>query len=1331
MLKKTFFAVTFIAFTLTSLSNTKTIENKPGLSVSSFNQNSIIINWQIDNFKISTYTVDANNFSYIKFTDAIYTDKIAKPEIPYKKFVLGVPDNAALNFSISNIQYENVENIVPVPVGTPIRDKSGIISAKRTADLSDYNFSPAQQIEISDQYYFRKMPMVRVKFYPVSYDYSSQTLKIIKSATINFYFNGATEYNNTSLSRSDNLYNEIVLNYNQAKNWVLQKPVTLKKLSYVPQGPWYKIEVTEDGLYKIPTSTLSNAGIDISSIDPRTLRIYNNGGLPLNVNSLSTVNNPSEPIENAIYVQGESDGSFDPGDYILFYGTELGGWNLSGSTKDFSYVEHPYDTKNYYWLTFGNGNGKRMQTIPVPGDAATANDTYFLDRKRFEKDEYNLLSSGCDWYGHRFSGTSGQTSVEFQINNLSSTPNPAKILIRFKGGSGVKHDDNTYYKYWFTTYLNQSLNANALVPIDNFIKSNAMLKSSAFTSTDYLKNGQNTLYLDYSANLESCIAYLDYFEFYYPSDFTAANNYLSFYTNTTGQVVSYNISGFSLSDVKLFDISDPLNVSIVTVNSFQDGELNFNLDLNDHNNKRLIASSLTSSQIYTVPNITGFTPTRDLYSQSIQAELLIITPPSFVSYAEEIVTLRNSGEFPITGTVVTTEDIFFHFGSGVKDPVAIRNFVRHAYNNWTVGPDYVLLFGDGHYDYRNISVKDTNFIPPFEISDNQELSSRETDNFYTAINKSNSYLYSILPELPIGRLPVESHLDARRVVDKLVAYQNNKSHDGWQTVMTFVADDTTPDGIVFQDDTDETARLPVLNKFLKKKIYLLGYNSVPGGFGRVKPEANNDLINQMNEGTLIVNWIGHGSPTQWAHENIFEMNRDLKRIKNEGKLPFLIAATCSFGKYDDPRDPSFSEALIWEENVGAIAILAASRGVTNYANVNFNQKFYNSLFYNGSASRPLGEAYMIANDDDVNYQKFHLFADPSMRLADPRQTVKISTIEPDTLKALCKTTITGSVEKDSSTWSAFTGGATIIVNDAKYEDVTHGENHYYSVLGPRIFKGEISVKQGQFGIEDSSQFIIPKSIRYVNKKTGRLTVYAWNENGEGDALGYVDTLLFYGTESLNDEEGPQIDISFHGQENFNDGDLVSNNPTLIAKISDENGINLTGEVGHNIELQIDDEQAKDITTFFSYNRDSYADGKLTYYLEDLNPGTHRLTIKAWDNLNNPTEQSIKFHTVSDEGLVLQNVINYPNPFRTDTHFTFQTTQENIDAEIIIKIYTVTGRLIKTLKGSYVEDGGFNKIYWDGLDEDGDPIANGVYPYKLIIKKNNQHKEVIEKLVVLK
>jgi len=897
-----------------------------------------------------------------------------------------------------------------------------------------------------------------------------------------------------------------------------------------------------------------------------------------------------------------------------------------------------------------------------------------------------------------------------------------------KGGSHIIYGDDRNYTYKFKI----SMNGVYLYPtFSSFFFSNGtrLLKEKRLTDLSILKNGQNTLNLQYLGDDEGCAAYIDWFEVYYPRKFAASDDQLLFYSKDYSQPVRYTVTNLSdKNDYYIADVTLPNQPVILAENlSAVNGQLTFDLPASEHT-QAIFVFSLSSSAVQSVNRLTAVQRSADLLSTSNQADYLIITHKSFVPWAREMAAMRPN----LTSKVVTMQEIYMDFNSGVPDPTALRNFIRYAYYNWqTPAPSYILLFGDGQYDYRNINLSDTMRVPTFEIYDASEINSRATDNYFVDLNYAGSYSFSsVQPDLAIGRIPIESTLDAERYVQKIKDYEHRSSNDGWQTVLTLVGDDQystdSQTEYMHQDQIEEIAKLPQLQKFIEKKIYLSMYPSQPGGFERIKPKANEDLINALNQGTLIVNFVGHGSPTQWTHEAIFVMDRDLERIVNNGKLPFLIAATCDFGKFDDPLEPSFTEALIWKEESGVIAALASSRLVFASANAAFNKTFYIYLFPGGAPSVALGEAKLLATGSSINDQKFFLFADPTMHLIDPRHSARFTSITPDTLKALSKATVEGDILINGQPASDFNGTATLLVNDASFTSVITAEGFDPITLpGPSIFKGQISVTNGHF----KGSFIIPKSIRYVNQKTGRVTLYANDETSAISALGYNNQLLITGSEAnIDDREGPQMDIYFQGQENFNSGDLLENNPVLKAEVSDESGINITGETGHTIQLQIDQQAPKNISGFFSYKKDSHTEGEITYPLESLPAGRYTLKLSAFDNLNNPSEAQVEAEISGSDELVLEQVVNYPNPFSSTTAFTFQTNRDGADVKI--KIYTLSGRLIQELDGLSVK--GYNDQFtWDGSDHDGDRIANGVYLYKIVLKDGSESVEHIDKLVIVR
>ncbi|MBN2426339.1 MAG: type IX secretion system sortase PorU, partial [Calditrichaceae bacterium] len=1254
------------------------------------------------------------------------------PVLPFREIRIGIPEKAAVNIQIIKTESEIRNDILVAPAPYPYKDRSGMSNYKYIIDETEYNKTDSLQLKVVHAFPPRRMRNImtqRLRIHPFRYNPLSQELTIITSVTIKITYPEAPKTSSRLSLRRDrfeSMYPRTLLNYDRAKNW-RSAPASIKsKQAFLPAGDWYQVEIKEDGIYKITPQTLQSAGIDITGLNINAIQMFNNGGRYLSHNVQDNWYNPPYSKEIPLFIKDQnSNNIFDGNDYLLFFGKNVNGWFYNPSTRDIEFSQHPFANANQYLLSVSGSNGLRMQEELLENLPSAPVRTYYIDRFHFEEDINNILSSGPDWYGKRFIGLSDSYSKEFSVNyNPVENVNPY-FRIKFKGGSRVEYGDNKSYRYYFTIAINNQ----ALIQGGTFTDYNIWTYTKTIISQNTLLNGSNSLKIAYWAkdNIETT-AYLDWFEVFFSTNLNAQNNYINFYTDTGSEALRYTLTGYSaVNDIFVLDVTDATVPKIIQKNLT--GNQPINLDIpQSSGEKNLIAFSLSSAAIKSSPQLKKIDTPQDLLAIDNSADFIIITHQSFVSQAYQIAQLRSP---ELTVKVVTTDDIYVNFNTGVQDPTAIRNFIRYAYYNWQpLMPAYVLLFGDGHYDYRHIQLSDSIRVPSYEIYDAVELNSRTTDNYYVDTEYTGDLTFTSLdPELAIGRIPVQTSEEAEIFINKLKNYENNPARDGWQTVFTFVGDDRyttpseTPSEVRHQNDADSLTKLTELIKFNIRKIYLSTYQTSPGGvFGRIKPTASRDLIDHFNEGSLIINYLGHGSPTQWAHEELFVMQRDLSKLKNDHKLAFVIAATCDFGKYDNPDAPCFSEKLVLKENGGAIGVLSAARLVDAIQNSRFNEDFYQNLYPNGNPSVRLGDAWREAVSTGSNDQKFHLFADPTMYLNDPRGMVKITEISSDTLRALSTVTVNAEIQSNDRPDINFNGGAYLIVNDARYDsidtniDLNNPTNRYNPVIlsGPYIFKGELSVNNGML----EGNFIVPKSIRYKNSKTGRATLYAWNEQGTQTAMGYVNDLLFIGSESSDDSEGPEIDIYFKDHENFLSGDLIKQSPMLIAEINDESGINITGEVGHTISMQIDNDAVKDISDFFSYEKDSYTDGKIEYPMDNLTAGEHTMNLQVYDNVNNPAESAINFRISTSAGLDLQNVVNYPNPFKSSTKFTFQTNSDG--ADVTIKIYTLTGRLIQELYGS--SNSGYNdSIEWNGRDRDGDKIANGVYLYKIILSDGQEKK----------
>jgi hypothetical protein len=366
----------------------------------------------------------------------------------------------------------------------------------------------------------------------------------------------------------------------------------------------------------------------------------------------------------------------------------------------------------------------------------------------------------------------------------------------------------------------------------------------------------------------------------------------------------------------------------------------------------------------------------------------------------------------------------------------------------------------------------------------------------------------------------------------------------------------------------------------------------------------------------------------------------------------------------------------------------------------------------GDVMYTIKQDYIYTNDN-----KFHLFGDPSIRVEAPQYTASVDSINGKSvesqiqLKALSKVTLKGRITKDQSiVWKDYNGKVLITVNDAaKTIEIKEGIGDFiFKQDGGILYRGECTAKNGEF----LSTFYIPKDISYENN-TGRINLYF--QNGENDGSGVNKNIIIGGSDTSNvsDNKGPVINI-YIGDRNFHDGDLVGENPKLFVDLYDESGINISGGVGHRFEAWLDNSVSSiGLIDYYKGKVDSYQEGTAEYSLTNLENGIHTLKVKAFDVFNNTSAKDVSFKVSGTSQFTLLNVLNYPNPFSKSTKFTFQQNQAS-PIDVKIKIYTVSGRLIKTIEERGISDH-FVQIGWDGRDDDGDEIANGVYIYKLTTK----------------
>ncbi len=1280
------------------------------------------------------------NKESLNFYKSIWKNKTGTPNLGVRSFPVICPVNKNNKAEVIDIKYSDFYNqdIKPVPTLKKSEDKMEVI----------YDYIRDEKIYSSSSFYpdsFLKLEqdgILRNKFFgsldisPCIYNPVSKVIRKLSYIRVRIYFGGNPVYSNKPTSKEEmSFFYNIAINSKNALNWstpafnsLSTRPILQN--SVLTSGDFYKIEVKETGIYKIDKVFFQQAGINVSGINPATIKIYGNGGQELPFDNFIAV--PTDLVENPIYIYNEVSGTFGNNDYILFFGSAPTGWNYDRIPRKYNHYINHYTNSNYYWITFSGSNGLRMQVTNSPNIQGLNPLPYFGD-KFFEKSEIsNLGSTGNLWVSQRIG-----IGESFVFNrDLPGYVQGSDINLRARYGNGSSSS---------STFLIKDDNSSFSILREVYGVTTAFSHITLFDEsyTYQLYSGKSNINLNFSLptqyNNAAAAGYYDFYEIKFNRNFNSVNNNnIMFSSPDTLSTVEYNVSSFNTPDVKIFDITNKLSVNIVNPITFISGMVRFQDNILSGFPKDYII--IGGNNFKTPSSISSKIPNQNIHGISDGADFVIISPQEFLSAANRLKAQREIPDINYLKTYVfDINQIYNEFSGGLMDPLAIRNFVKYAYNNWTIKPLYVLLLGDGSYDYKNIyNLNVKNYIPPMEktVDDMNEIMSYNSDDFLMDINESFPAPGDPSigrPDFAEGRICVNSLDQANTVIDKIISYESPQTNDIWKKKIMYCADDgwTTENNQGQEGDkhvaqSEDIAEIYTPKDYEKEKIYIVTYPTVITPQGRRKPGANVDIIKGWNEGRLVINWVGHGSTDLWAHEHIFVRSESIPQLNNKDKYPFVTIASCDLARWDDPFSVSAGEQLVYEPNKGAISVIAAVRPVYSDPNAEFNNALWNNfMFIKDTLNLPIRTGRAIFNVKNQlgvsdNTAKFCLIGDPALRVSLPEYFTRIDSInnigQNDTavIRALQKVRISGSILRpDSSFWNNYNGEITIKILDVDKQILLYdfGYPFHFVLDGGTIFKGKANIVNGRWIME----FIVPRDISY-NTGNGKLLAYFKNTNTQGS--GYTNRFILNGidTNAVKDTVGPDISV-FLGDRNFRSGDIVNQNTKIISDFHDDVGMNLTGTIGHRIEAIINDNEDTKIDLTPYYNAtNGYQYGSLEYPLSGLTDGKYNLKIKAWDTYNNFSIKSVDFIVRNNSALVVQNVYNYPNPMKDNTIFMFNHNSD-VPLNVTIRIYTVTGRLIKELVQNNIPDK-FVSINWDGKDNDGDYIANGTYLYKVIIKSTD-------------
>ncbi len=1109
-----------------------------------------------------------------------------------------------------------------------------------------------------------------------------------------------------------------------------------KQESVLNNGDWYRFSTGADGVYRIDHKTLTDLGIISQDISSNQLRLYGTGAgtLPFD----NDQERPDDLVQIPIWMEDGGDGFFGKGDYFLFYGEDQITWTKNAEGR-FVHDLNPFADSTFYFLnTTGVGaEAKRLSPVNLNGSSLYATSTY--DHVGLWEEELtNLIGSGRTWYGESF-GTQSSRDFGFSVPNIDrSVPVWVRSTwaARSIGISGVE--------------IRMSLLGQSNVSDEDEVNPVADFYGALYADNGTLSFTRNPqggdvvvkMELDKAANPQAQ-AWLDFIELNARRqlNYNGASFVLRDAKAPDGQI-TFNIR--SNEAINVWRVDDPANVRAYNV---QGGVVNgFRVNV-DH-------TAGAEYVVFGASDVTKASAVGPLENQNLHGvqgvEYVIVAHPLFKNQAERLADLHANLD-GFSTLVVTPQEIYNEFSGGAQDVTAIKEFLRKLYfeaDSFGYAPlRYVLLFGDASYDYKNRIRGNSNFVPTHQMRNSlSPTGSIASDDYFGLLDPDEGEDPGDFVDLGIGRLPARNRKEAEDMVDKIVRYADRSASFGeWRNKVAFVADDADPgDRHTFMRDFEGLGRLidERSPRFVVEKLYMDAFKQQVGSGGERYPEGSEAISDRVEKGALMTYFIGHGGELGWAHERILDVST-INRWENPNNLPLFITATCEFARFDDPQRTSGGEYTLLNPTGGGIALLTTTRAVYASPNLTLTTAFTTEAF-----DRPVGDAPRLGDlmlqtkirtldtnsSAALNSRSFALLGDPALRLAYPELNVEVSAV-PDTIKALDKVKVTGRVtDAQGNTVEDFNG----LVYPAVYDKESQLQTLNNDGVGPYdyvewknlAFKGKATVKNGEFSFE----FIVPKDIDR-RMDIGRINFYA--DNGRVDANGDFRQFSVGGLSDnpIQDDEGPQIGL-FMNDKDFVFGGITNESPDLYAELQDENGINMVGSgIGHDITAVLDKNTSNTIVLndYYESDVDSYQSGKVRYPFSELEEGKHTLDMKVWDVNNNPSDAYLEFIVANDEALALEHVLNYPNPFTTNTDFYFEHNKPGQNLDVRIEVFTVAGKLVKTIDGQFLSNGfRVGPINWNGRDEYGDVLARGVYMYRVSVRTPvGETVEKFERLVLLK
>ncbi|MBI5375019.1 MAG: PKD domain-containing protein [Candidatus Schekmanbacteria bacterium] len=948
------------------------------------------LHFKAPEFKIKSSDNSGTNYKKPVFKGCTETSIPGEPAIPFEIHTYDINEYNEASLKITSVSTDVIKDI-SIPPSDSLEIRNGktfsVPSPKKREIYSGKGLFPSSPVDYEVVTKRGKNYLI-IKFYPLQYNPSLSEAVINKSVKVEvrFFIKNRQSANKTSSSASGNAN--------------------------------LKIEIKDEGIYRITYSDILAAGIDPSAINPANMRLMNNG------------------VETAIIVNGEGDGIFDDGDEILFYAAPY---------RDI------FTEKNAYFVEFSDSPGKRIEAINYEPVSGGLDEPFYYSELRFEKNNvYEMLfpfgEEKDHWFWGRIYAPKNQSLGTITIPNPYTGASQPDTEMRFylQGRTSTEVDPDHHTQI----FVNDTLANDSTWDGDIPYVQEAIISTTLLSATDF-NNSVSVNTVGDTGSLVDSIA-LDYFTVKYPREFVALEGMLKFDIKSESTAVKkIAVSDFRYGNILLLEVTDPENpVSITHAESGSEG--NYNLEFEKEISGTLSFISADSDAVKSPLSVVKYEQMGDLSSVETEADYVVIAPKEFEEAITPLIDDREAGG--LKSKFVDVEEIYNQFSYGRFTPVAIKDFLKTAYQSWKLKPEYVLIVGDANIDYKDyFNTGKKNDVPTYPA--NTPFGEAVTDNWFVCVDGDDP-----VPDINIGRIPASSVGEVQSVVNKIKAYEANTDHSWWKKVV-FVADDSQE----FESHSDDYAEQFNSEGYTVYKIYQSAFESAGG--------ATDSIINKLNNGAVIANYTGHGALDIWGGGDILFNNDDVDSLAANDKLSLILTLDCLNGFFALVPPPhsstllSLSEKFLLTDGKGAVSTFSPSGLGYSSDHKVVAQSFFSEFLDNNItrigklADDSRFDAYQNGIPDYL-INTFVLLGDPALKL----KTEKASNQPP-----VAGITITSGEQiiYDGSTMNLYVGvsEATVPVSfsaSRSYDSDGSIVKYYWYVNGDKI--SEENDYAGDFGI---------------------------------------------------------------------------------------------------------------------------------------------------------------------------------------------------------------------------------------------------------------------------